>query len=94
MSVELGSSKVLAENTTPVAPPGPAEPGSLPAPQDLVEPGALVEPAVVVADAAIDTRTLSRSLFLRLAALDRAAPTLRARHRVRNVPTSGTRSSS
>ncbi|WP_326689365.1 MULTISPECIES: RNA polymerase sigma factor SigF [unclassified Streptomyces] len=68
MSVELGSSKVLAENTTPGAPPGPAEPGSAPAPQDLVEPA-----AVVAAGAAIDTRTLSRSLFLRLAALDRAA---------------------
>ncbi|MDJ1131795.1 RNA polymerase sigma factor SigF [Streptomyces iconiensis] len=67
MSVELGSSKVLAENTTLGAPPGPAEPGT--APHDLAE------AAGVAADCeALDTRTLSRSLFLRLAALDKAAP--------------------
>ena len=91
MSVELGSSKVLTENTTaggpPPVPPAPVTP--MTAPHDLVEtpgapgtPGAPDQPAGADASAlssvsssgdAIDTRTLSRSLFLRLAALDKAA---------------------
>ncbi|MGI5353430.1 RNA polymerase sigma factor SigF [Streptomyces sp. CA-250714] len=84
MSVELGSSKVLAENTSPApgAPPGPAEPGSVSpvldgvAPDDLAggEPAELAGVVAAVPDSdTIDTRTLSRSLFLRLAALDKAA---------------------
>ncbi|MFG3254141.1 RNA polymerase sigma factor SigF [Streptomyces sp. NPDC048172] len=81
MSVELGSSKVLTENTTAGGPP-PGPPAPVTAPHDLAEtPGT---PELAGADVpapsamssstdAIDTRTLSRSLFLRLAALDKAA---------------------
>ncbi|OEV05666.1 RNA polymerase sigma-B factor [Streptomyces sp. Amel2xB2] len=55
MSVELGSSKVLTENTT----------------DDVDAMGAPEAPAE---NDAIDTRTLSRSLFLRLATLSKTSP--------------------
>jgi RNA polymerase sigma-B factor len=60
MSVELGSSKVLTENTTADAD---AEPDA-----------SVVIPGPVADRDAIDTRTLSRSLFLRLAALKASGP--------------------
>ncbi|MFJ8131177.1 RNA polymerase sigma factor SigF [Streptomyces hydrogenans] len=69
MSADQGSSKVLTLTPVPVLVPEPvptqttastaAESGALPAP-----------PPPVVAPEALDTRTLSRSLFLRLRALD------------------------
>ena len=71
MSVQLGSSKVLTGNTAAEALPQP--PGAT---QDsaVVDPEAVSAlPSVPAEDDTLDTRTLSRSLFLRLAALDRAA---------------------
>ncbi|MYV44479.1 sigma factor, partial [Streptomyces sp. SID2888] len=73
MSAEQGSSKVLtlmpSDSATDVL-------QDLQAPQDL--PGAETLPAPEAQDLpsseAIDTRTLSRSLFLRLAALDDNSP--------------------
>ena len=70
MSVELDSSKVLTELTTDDVP---AALHDLPAQHDLPEPHDL--PAPEGADgSALDTRTLSRALFLRLAGLPDDGP--------------------
>ncbi|MEU2658143.1 RNA polymerase sigma factor SigF [Streptomyces sp. NPDC007325] len=68
MSADQGSSKVLTLTPVPVLAPEPV-PTQTTAPT-AAESGALPSPAPTVAPEALDTRTLSRSLFLRLRALD------------------------
>ncbi|MFB7586696.1 RNA polymerase sigma factor SigF [Streptomyces sp. NPDC056169] len=63
MSTELGSSKVLTLTPVPV-------PTQTTAPTAAESAEATPPPPVVVSSGALDTRTLSRSLFLRLRALD------------------------
>ncbi|MFF2778618.1 RNA polymerase sigma factor SigF [Streptomyces sp. NPDC058052] len=70
MSADQGSSKVLTLTPVPVLVPEPV-PTQTTAPT-AAESGALPAPAPAVAPEALDTRTLSRSLFLRLRALDAA----------------------
>ena len=73
MSVQLGSSKVLTGSTAAETLPGaPESPGLLPEPTGTAEAAEVPAPTEGAVDGALDTRTLSRSLFLRLAALDRA----------------------
>ncbi|MDV9188779.1 RNA polymerase sigma factor SigF [Streptomyces sp. SR27] len=65
MSTELGSSKVLTLTPVPV----PTQ-TTAPAATDSAETATTAPPPMVVTSGALDTRTLSRSLFLRLRALD------------------------
>ncbi|MEF9884212.1 RNA polymerase sigma factor SigF [Streptomyces sp. P9-A4] len=65
MSTELGSSKVLTLTPVPV----PTQ-TTAPAATDSTETATTAPPPMVVTSGALDTRTLSRSLFLRLRALD------------------------
>ncbi|MFE3589080.1 RNA polymerase sigma factor SigF [Streptomyces niveus] len=69
MSVEQGSSKVLTLNKSDQAPQAPDAPDAL----DRAAGPAVAEPRVSQPEA-IDTRTLSRSLFLRLAVLAQDSP--------------------
>lgn len=95
MSADQGSSKVLTLTKSESAP---AELHDVPALVVEVEaeaaPAVQALPAAPPATGPIDTRTLSRSLFLRLAALDENSP---ERAYVRdtlielNLPSSGTR---
>nr|MCF0101683.1 RNA polymerase sigma factor SigF [Streptomyces sp. MH191] len=70
MSADQGSSKVLTLTKSETTPDVLQDPQDLPAAEALVAPEAPAFPS----SAAIDTRTLSRSLFLRLAALDEHSP--------------------
>ncbi|MER6094723.1 RNA polymerase sigma factor SigF [Streptomyces sp. NPDC001728] len=65
MSTELGSSKVLTLTPVPV----PTQ-TTAPAATDSTGTATTAPPPMVVTSGALDTRTLSRSLFLRLRALD------------------------
>ncbi|WP_189549663.1 RNA polymerase sigma factor SigF [Streptomyces lavendofoliae] len=70
MSAEQGSSKVLTLTPVPASVPV-AVPRSTPAPVPVpAQIGPAAAPDTVSSSDTIDTRTLSRSLFLRLAALD------------------------
>ena len=71
MSADQGSSKVLTLTKSETAPVVPVEPDVL---DDVTAPEAPQAPALTTATGAIDTRTLSRSLFLRLATLAEDSP--------------------
>ncbi|MFD4371555.1 RNA polymerase sigma factor SigF [Streptomyces sp. NPDC058486] len=68
MSADQGSSKVLTLTPVPVLVPEPVPTQTTAT--TAADSGALPAPAPTVAPEALDTRTLSRSLFLRLRALD------------------------
>ncbi len=75
MSADQGSSKVLTLEKSASAPAVPAEPDPLDdVTADVPALTAGPAPALPAPTEAIDTRTLSRSLFLRLAALDEDSP--------------------
>src|SRR5687767_9483782 len=76
MSADQGSSKVLTLDKSETAPDAIQAPQDLQALEDLPGPQAppVTDLPAVSASANIDTRTLSRSLFLRLAALDEDSP--------------------
>lgn len=72
MSADQGSSEVLTLTKSESAPSAPVEPAVLDVLDDVTAPEAA--PAPVLTTGAIDTRTLSRSLFLRLATLAEDSP--------------------
>ena len=76
MSADQGSSKVLTLDKSATAPDAIQAPQDLQALEDLPGPQAppVTDLPASSASANIDTRTLSRSLFLRLAALDENSP--------------------